>query len=142
MKGEEIHMKIKLTTFYALKAIHNIYRADEEIVTSNKIAREEKISQGVVLRILRILASEGVLRAHQGRGAVSGGFSLSQDINKITLLKIIDMLEGVSICKNLTEEVCQNSEGLHEKFSHINENIRKELSKYTILDLFENNALA
>jgi len=129
-------MKIKLTTFYALQAIHKIYKTQEEVVTSNKIAQDTGISQGVLLKLLRGLDKADILKAHQGRGNVSGGFSLNRNIDNITLLEIIDIFEGVDIRKNLEGDLRMDSEQLCGSLNEINENIREELSKYTVQDLF------
>jgi len=130
-------MKIKQTTFYALRAIRRIYLADETIVTSTMIAEKEDISQGVLIRILRMLDKADILKAHQGRGAVSGGFSLNKDIKNITMLDILELLEGVDISINLDAETRERDKLLYDQISNINHNISKELEKYTICDLFE-----
>jgi len=129
-------MKIKQTTFYALKAIRRIYLENEEILTSNIIAEKEKLSQGVLLRLLRILDRAGILCVHQGRGIVSGGFSLAKSIDEITLLDVVKVVEDVDICKNLDEAVGRQDALLFDHCREINNHIQEEFSRYTIRDLF------
>ena len=126
-------MKIKQTTFYALQAIRKIYLEEQRIVTSKAIADQEGMSQGVLLKQLRTLANSGILCAHQGRGAVCGGFSLIKSIDDITLLDVIDVMEHVDICANLDEE--KDSHLFHSCY-RINDSLREEFSKYTIRDLY------
>lgn len=130
-------MKIKKTTYYALCALRMIYLDKEQIVTSNCIAKSEGISQGVVIKILRILNKEGILNVYRGRGSVCGGFSLNKSIDEITLLEIVEIMEGVNICENLDKELEEKENRLFLKCSQINEHFRAELSKYTIRELFE-----
>lgn len=130
-------MKIKQTTFYVLKAIRRMYLEDSAIVTSTVIAEKEQISQGVTLRLLRRLEHAGFLHVHQGRGNSGGGFSLAKNIDEITLLDIVDLMEKVDICENLDEKSKREESTLFCKCIQINEHMKEELSKYTIQDLFE-----
>ena len=130
-------INIKQTTFYALQIIRRIDLEDENIVTSKLIAEKENLSQGVVLKLLREMVHTGIVFAHQGRGAVSGGFSMAKTVDEITLNDIVDALEEVNICKNLTNEDKENESVLFRKCIQINEYLKEELSKYTIRDLFE-----
>lgn len=129
-------MKIKQTTFFALRAIRRIYLEDETIATSTKIAEEEGVSQGVLIRILRMLVKEGILNVHQGRGRISGGFSLNKDIKEITLLDILESLEGVDITINLDAKTREKDKQLYNQINRINDVIKEEFAKYRICDLF------
>jgi len=124
-------LKIKKTTFYALKVIYRIHLEDKAVVTSNEIAEKEHLPYGVALKVMQMLKDSGILRVYQGRGTVSGGFSLNRQIDDITLLDVVDTMENVDICENLEEE-----EALMHKCRQINEHLREEFSKYTIQDLF------
>ena len=124
-------MKIKKTTFYALKVIYRIHLEDKAVVTSNEIAEKEHLPYGVALKVMQMLKDSGILRVYQGRGTVSGGFSLNRQIDDITLLDVVDTMENVDICENLEEE-----EALMHKCRQINEHLREEFSKHTIQDLF------
>jgi len=54
-------MKIKQATFNALKIIRTIHLNDGKVMTSTSIAEKEKISPGVVIKVLRKLRDAGVL---------------------------------------------------------------------------------
>jgi len=130
-------MKIKQTTFYAVRAINRIYLENGSVVTSNVIAEKEGVSQGVLIRLLRMLNQAGIVNAHQGRGAICGGFSLAKNIDEITLLDVVEVTEGVDICINFDSKVQEDDSELLRKCSQINDQIKKEFSRYTIRDLFE-----
>jgi len=131
-------MKIKQVTFYALWALRNIYLDDAEIVTSNVIAEKENISQGVLLRILRLLSKQGIVEAHQGRGNVCGGFSLSKSIEDITLLEVIEAMEGeIDIYRNIQLPFREPDALLNKTFGTINQNLRNEFAKRTVRDVFK-----
>jgi len=133
MKG----MKIKQTTFYALQILKRIHLEDKDIVTSILIADRENLSQGVVLKLLRTMVDTKILYAHQGRDAISGGFSMMKSVDEITLMEIVDVMEGVDICENLDEEKREKEAILFHKCCQINEYLRNEFSRYTIRDLFD-----
>jgi len=114
-----------------------IYLEKEQVITSNCIAKSEGISQGVVIKILRMLSKEGILNVYRGSGSVCGGFSLNKSIDEISLLEIVEIMEGVNICENLDKELEEKENRLFLRCSQINEHFRIELSKYTIRELFE-----
>jgi len=128
-------MKIKQTTFYALKIIRTIHLNDGKMITSALLAEKEKISPGVVLKVLKKLKDARILRAYQGRGDICGGFKLIQTIDEITLLDIVDIMEGVDICMYLAESMKKEIRLLDE-CNEINEHLKEEFSKYTIRELF------
>jgi len=109
---------------------------ENKVVTSNLIAKKENLSQGVVHRVLRKLGSAGIMKAHQGRGMVSGGFSMIKKIDEITLLDVIDTMENVDICHTIDEETREKESTLFDKCDLVNEHLKEELSKYMVRDLF------
>jgi len=130
-------MKINKTTFYALRMIYRIYVEEKVIITSREIAEKEKIPQGVSMKILSKLVRAGILKVYQGRGQVCGGFSLSKSINEITILEILEIMEGMDICKNLEVEFHKAGHHMLTKCIEFNESIKDIVSRYTIHDLFE-----
>lgn len=86
-------MKMNKMTNYAIRTLRTIYRDQETVVTSRKISLQEGISQGVLMKILRRLKSNGIVRSHQGRGELSGGFSLIKSPDEMTILEIILIME-------------------------------------------------
>ena len=131
-------------TDYAVQIIRCIHESEKEIVTSKEIAEKEGISHGVLMKVLRILRLNGFLISHQGRGEVAGGYSLNRSIRDMTLLDIIECMEGtVTIAEPLDEdEQSQLSKGstqILKEYQRVSTLLRKELGRYSILELLEEN---
>lgn len=131
-------MRLKQTTFYALWALRDIYLDKNKVLTSNLIAEKENISQGVLLRTLRMLSRKGILEAHQGRGNICGGFSLNKSIDDITLLEVIEATDGDLNIYQKAGFLAEDKDGPPQQaLDMINQNIRNELVKYSIRDFFD-----
>lgn len=132
-------MKIKQTTFYAMRILCRIYKEENMVVTSKEIAEKEELSQGVIAKILRELSHAGMLHAHQGRGQNCGGFSLGKDIDDITMLDVIDVMEGMDISENLDKASRKKAKALDLACDQINGEMRKVFSGYSIGYLLESD---
>lgn len=93
----------------------------------------EKI--GVPLRfcvkILRGLVSEGLLVSFKG---AKGGYALARSAGEITLLEVIESVEGpymLSRCQNPDYNCGRALCRLHGIYERISEDVRKELGSYT-----------
>lgn len=85
-------MKIGRSTGYALLAVGHIARNQgKNLVMSQNVAREYDIPLEYLLKILQQLVKANVL--HSKRGP-SGGFSLAKPANKISLLQIVEAVDG------------------------------------------------
>ena len=130
-------MKIKQSTFYAFRILYRLYKGKGRVVTSREVAEKEELSPGVILKILRIMGENGIVCAHQGRGEAGGGFSLEKNIDEITFLEIVKIMEGVDLCANMDAASRQKEMQMFWTSSRINEELEKLLSNYTARDLFE-----
>jgi len=130
-------MKIKQSTFYAFRIMYRLDEAGSRVVTSREIAEKEDYSAGMVLKLLCALKKGGLVSAHQGRGQASGGFRLEKDIDEITILEIVRIMEGVDICANFDETLRQKGTQMTLICSRLNEELAELLSSYTVRDLFE-----
>jgi len=134
-------MKIKQSTFYAFRILYRIDKGENRVVTSQEIAKKEGYSPGMILKILRVMGQNGIVRAHQGRGQAGGGFSLEKSIDEITFLEIVRIMEGVDICANLNEASREKETQVFLICSRMNEELEMLLSKYTVRDMFESGEL-
>jgi len=130
-------MKIKQSTFYAFRILYRIDKGKDRVVTSKEIAEKEGYSPGMILKILRIMGQNGIVRAHQGRGEAGGGFSLEKSIDEVTFLEIIRIMEGVDLSANLDETSREKHTRMFLTCSRMNEELELLLSQYTVRDLFE-----
>ena len=85
-------MKISRSTTYALLAVDYIARhQDEKIILSQDISNQYNIPLEYLLKILQQLVRANVLRSKRGP---HGGFSLTKAPKNITMLQIIEAVEG------------------------------------------------
>jgi len=85
-------MRITRSTGYALLAAGYIAKHQrQKTVLSQAISKEYDIPLEYLLKILQQLVRANVLRSKRGP---RGGFSLARTPNKITMLQIIEAVEG------------------------------------------------
>jgi len=104
-------MKISRSTGYALLAVGYIAKNQKKqgIVLSQSIAKEYKIPLEYLLKILQQLVKANVLRSKRGP---RGGFTLAKPPKKITMLQIVEAVDGPMVSQlNLKEQAPK------EKFS-------------------------
>jgi Rrf2 family transcriptional regulator, iron-sulfur cluster assembly transcription factor len=93
VQGEYLlSMRLDLTmrADYAIRAMLALTRAGE-IVSSRRIAEEMKIPPRFLPQIMGDLTRAGLVQAHPGR---SGGYALAEDPAGVTLLAVIEAVEG------------------------------------------------
>ena len=103
-------MKVSRSTEYALLAIGYVAQnKDQTNVLSHSIAKKYNIPLEYLLKIMQQLVRGNVLRSKRGP---RGGFKLAKTAKKITMLEIIEAVEGPMVSNlNLTEQAPR------EKFS-------------------------
>jgi len=85
-------MKISRSTGYALLAVGYIAKHQKDgIILSQTISKEYKIPLEYLLKILQQLVRANVLRSKRGP---RGGFSLAKPTRKITMLQIVEAVDG------------------------------------------------
>jgi len=122
---------------YALKAtVHLAKHAGEDPLLLRKIAAAEGIPSSFLAKVLQKLARDGLLRSSKGPG---GGFSLGRPASEITVLDIVDAVDGLSaieVCL-MDLEPCdpENPCPLHEAWSQIQDRIILLLENTTLEEL-------
>ena len=85
-------MKTSRTTDYALLAtVHIAQNYKDGMVLSTQISKEYNIPLEYLLKILLQLARANILRSKRGP---NGGFVLARDAKKISLLQVIEAVDG------------------------------------------------
>jgi Rrf2 family protein len=86
-------MRLDLTkrSDYAIRAMLALTMAPEGLLSSRKIAEEMKIPPRFLPQIMGDLTRAGLVDAHPGR---SGGYKLAQSPDTVTLLRVIEAIEG------------------------------------------------
>ncbi len=85
-------MKLSRTVGYAVRATLQLAQADSsKPVPCSTLAAQGKMPERFLLQILRNLVTHGVLRSTRG---VDGGYTLTRPIGRISLLDLIEAVEG------------------------------------------------
>ena len=103
-------MRISRSTGYALLAVNYIAKHQGQgIVLSQRISKEYDIPLEYLLKILQQLVRANVLRSKRGP---RGGFTLAKSTKKITMLQIIEAVDGP-----MTNQLNLIEQAPKEKFS-------------------------
>jgi Rrf2 family protein len=104
-------MRISRTTGYALLAVGYIARhQDQKLILSQDISNEYDIPLEYLFKILQQLVRANVLRSKRGP---RGGFSLAKPPQKITMLQIIEAVDGPMVGQlNLAEQMHRGKFGV------------------------------
>ncbi|MHC4192824.1 MAG: RrF2 family transcriptional regulator [Planctomycetota bacterium] len=85
-------MRVSTSVGYGLLAVGYIAQhKNERIILSDRIAEEYDIPLEYLLRIMQLLVRRQVLKSKRGPG---GGFSLGRPLNKITVLDVVEAIDG------------------------------------------------
>jgi Rrf2 family protein len=103
-------MRVSRSTGYALLAVGYIAKHQGKgVVLSQNISKEYDIPLEYLLKILQQLVRANVLRSKRGP---RGGFSLAKAPNKITMLEVIEAVDGP-----LTGELNLSEQAGRDKYS-------------------------
>jgi len=96
-------------TDYALIAICHLAERNGAVVSAREIAAAYTLPTALVMNVLKTLHHKGVLTSRRG---TKGGYSLAVDLADISLLELIECLEGpVHLTQCTTTEGCADSPG-------------------------------
>ena len=85
-------MKLSRTVSYAVRATLQLAQLSAQgPVPCSKLAAEGKMPERFLLQILRNLVTHGILRSTRG---VDGGYALVRPADQISLLEVIEAIEG------------------------------------------------
>ena len=128
-------MKLSRTVEYAVQATLQLsLDKNNAPVPSNQLAATGNIPERFLLQILRNLVTHGILRSTRG---VVGGYSLDRDLEAVSLLEIIEAIEG-PITSSIPSTAGLSDEAqarLGEAMASVTENVRRELSAIMLSQL-------
>jgi len=85
-------MRLNQATDYAFRAVLYLSRLPRgQVMEAKSIAEEEYIPMRFLLKILRLLTQAGIVESFRGIG---GGYSLARPPAEITMLDVIEAIEG------------------------------------------------
>ena len=128
-------MKLSRTVAYAVQAsLHLACEDPSEPVTCSRLAAEGQMPEKFLLQILRNLAAHGILASTRG---VDGGYSLDRPPSKISLLEVIEAIDGplVSTLPSGDGLPSESFERLKEAISEVTKKSRRQLSAIKLAHL-------
>lgn len=128
-------MKLSRTVAYAVQAsIHLAHEKSNVPVPCSRLAAEGQMPERFLLQILRNLVAHGILTSTRG---VDGGYSLERDPRDISLLDVIEAIDG-PLVSNLPLGDGLPSESqlrLKEAITEVTEESRRQLSMVKLAHL-------
>ena len=134
-------MKISRTVAYAVQATLQLAESPSDTpVPCSHIASEGKLPERFLLQILRHLVTHGIL--HSTRG-VEGGYTLDRRPEDISLLDIIEAIEGPLNSTLPAEGMLMPYVGkLQHAVEQVTETARGQLAAIKLADLMQNRPAA
>jgi len=122
-------MKLSRTVNYAVRATLQLAKSESAVpVPCSQLAAEGKMPERFLLQILRNLVTHGILRSTRG---VDGGYSLVRPADQISLLEVIEAIEGPYDSESSlgeAEGITLEAQGkLNDALTQVTETQRKQL---------------
>lgn len=128
-------MKLSRTVAYAVRATLQLAQLQSEgPVPCSHLASSGKMPERFLLQILRNLVTHGILRSTRG---VDGGYALVRPADQISLLEVIEAIEGpydtsLELGEGLNEE---SHVQLREAFQQVTLKTRQQLEAIKLSQL-------
>lgn len=129
-------MKLSRTVAYAVQATLQLAQSESDVpVPCSQLAAEGQMPERFLLQILRHLVTHGIL--HSTRG-VDGGYSLERKPEEISLLEIIEAIDGplVSAIPVMENSKPSAADGrLRKVLDDVTDSCRRQLDAVKLSDL-------
>jgi Rrf2 family protein len=129
-------MKLSRTVVYAIQATMQLAQSgSQQPVPCSQLAAEGHMPERFLLQILRHLVTHGIL--HSTRG-VEGGYTLERKPDDVSLLDIMEALEGplISTVPPVDGAAAELFQGrLREALDDITNSARRQLAEIKLADL-------
>ena len=124
---------------YAIRAFVHLARVpDGKFAMVKQIAGKEEIPAHFLAKILQQLARKGLLRSSKGP---TGGFSLRQSPQDVTLLNIVESLDGLQDYQRCASGLAECNDdmpcGMHESWKALRSRIIEYLESTSVADVAE-----
>ncbi len=126
-------MHITLESDYAIRIVGSL-AASEKRLDAKAISEMTCVTLRFALKILRKLASDGIVKSFKGK---NGGYEIGRDPSEISMMDVIESVEGkyyLSRCLASGYECTRGMSGrcsYQKVFDQISEEVERKLSSYT-----------
>jgi Rrf2 family protein len=125
-------------TDYAIRCVLYLAERSGNIVMVNEIADAKEIPKSFLAKILQTLAKAGIVESLRG---VKGGFRLSKKPSDISLLEVVEAMEGtvaMNICA-VDERMCNFSSTcvVHPVWIDLRKDVEERLRQWTFAKLLQ-----
>lgn len=130
-------MKLSRTVAYAVRATLQLAQLETKgPIPCSRLATEGKMPERFLLQILRNLVTHGILRSTRG---VDGGYALLRPADEISLLEVIEAIEGpYDSTLEMGEGLSPDSQNkLQEALEGVTRSTRKQLEAIKLSQLLK-----
>jgi len=128
-------MRLSRTVAYAIQAVMELSQHNPSIAyPCSKLAQTTKMPERYLLQIMRQMTTHGILYSTRG---VDGGYTLMKKTSEISLLEIIEAIDGpVILMMPIGDKISSRvSTKLGELMKKITDNLAKQLAAIKISEL-------
>lgn len=126
-------MKLSRTAQYAISVCAHISKQKRDsVVIGHKAAKELGLPEGFLLRILVALSRSRILHSIKGP---NGGYKLAREPKDVTMLEIVEAVEGPMHGVVLDENSSALGKKLEKIVKNVSDNVRDEFNKVTLASL-------
>jgi FeS assembly SUF system regulator len=128
-------LRMSRITDYGIVLLSHLAAADPERVhNARELAESSHLPLPVVSKILKVLAREGFLESHRG---VKGGYSLARPPERVSVVEVIDALEGPIALTECGVGSCEREAScvVRAPWQRINRVVRNSLADVRLSDL-------
>ncbi len=133
----EAVMRFTKAEEYGLFGVYCLAQKNRSVVTPlSEISEEEGIPETFLSKIFQSLSKAGLVRSHRG---VRGGFSLARDPSEITVIEVLEIIQGPYHLLKCTKdnEACQKYKG---DFCALRELVR--MAEQKLVSVFNDHTIA
>ncbi len=130
-------MQFTRASDYAIRVVSYLAHADGSVSRSQSIATATDIPESFLAKILGQLSRAGIVRSHRG---AHGGFSLAMDGTTLTLLDVVEAMEGplrLNLCA--APDPCRYVDRcpIQKAWAQAESSLRESLRSHKVVDLAE-----
>jgi len=126
-------MQITRETDYAIRCVLHLSKDPDRVIMVDSIARDKKIPKSFLAKILQKLSKAGIVKSFRG---VNGGYQLDKHPSEISLLNIIESIEGPVLMNEcaMNKKACDMSDScsVHPVWVKIRKIVEGTLSDYNL----------